>query len=174
MKQSLHLVVLVVLLGGCSRQPTLSFSTSEEKGQTALHFAAQRLNGLLGIRIWRADTKDLLWAANLNYYKEPRLIYGEIPRDFATFNGGKNSAQQAFPSDSKPALAFPSDTRLLVAIDLQYDTFMTASTTVRYFEIKTDRNSRISSVTPLESIAPDEFPQNLEEPNRSLQSLPRN
>jgi hypothetical protein len=169
MKQLLQLVVLSILVAGCSRDPTVTLSVSEEKGRTVFHLPTRHANGLLGVQVWQPDTGTLLWEMNLAYFRGARLIYGEIPRDFVTFNGGKNSAQQMFPRDDQPPLPFPPDARLLVAIELQYDAFMAASVRTRYFELKTDREGRILSVVARESIKPDAFPGHPEEPNQSLQ-----
>lgn len=169
MKQLILSIVLLMLVGGCSRDPTVTLSVSEEKGRTVFHLPTRHANGLLGIKIWQPDTRTQLWELDLAYFRGARLTYGEIPRDFVTSNGGKNSAQQMFPRGDQPPLPFPPDTRLLVAIELQYDAFMAASVRARYFELKTDREGRVFSVVARESIKPDAFPEPPEEPNQSLQ-----
>ena len=57
-------------------------------------------NGLLALYIYELESENICWEVRLNYFYKSKLLYGEIPKDFQTFNGATNSAVQAFPKKS--------------------------------------------------------------------------
>jgi hypothetical protein len=140
-------------------------SVGEEDGTTVFHIPTRGVNGVISIRLWRADTKELLWHVNLNSYQGSRLMYGEVPRYFTTFNGGRISAQQIYPAkDGKPK-RFPGESRIFVMIEIQYDTFIAASAGALNFVLTPDTRGEVTAVSPIGSIDPDDFPDTEKEPN---------
>jgi len=152
-------LLLAVVSAGCSPSPRLSLNARQEDGSTTFEFSTRGINGLLGLRVWKADTKELLWDVNLSYYRGPRLRYGDLPRDFETFNGQKDSATQAFPAKREKPRPLPANSKLYVSVDCQYDSFMAASSQTFLFSITTDTNGRVLAASRVDSLSPDDFPK---------------
>ena len=143
MKQ-ISLVLTAVLFASCSLPRKFLLAIKQDDNRTYFEFSMHRYNGLLGLRLWKTDTKELLWDMNLNYYREERLEYGNVPKFFLSFNGAQQRATQNFPADNQKPRAFQPNSRFMVDIDLIYDT----SSTSRMFSFKTDADGRIVSVSP--------------------------
>jgi len=160
MRASLPILILSLLgLVGCMVHPKTTLSVQQTT--TNLHFdiSTAHVNGLLGLRVWQADTKDLLWDVDLHYYRGPRITYGVLPSDFKTFAGLTGSAKQKFPADSERPRSFAPSTQYRAAVLCQYDSMMSASVREFYFAFATDADGRVLSVSPVESIPPEDFPK---------------
>ena len=160
MRALLPIVILSLLsLAGCTVHPKATLSVQQTA--TNLHFdiSTAHVNGLLELRVWQADTKDLLWDVDLHYYPGPRITYGIVPRDFKTFSGSTSSAKQKFPALRETPRSFIPGTQYRAAVLCQYDSMMSACVREFYFAFATDADGRILSVSPLESILPEDFPK---------------
>jgi hypothetical protein len=123
------------------------------------HFQTRGINGLLSLRLWRTDTKEVLWDVNLNYYRERRLRYGEIPTEFRTFNSGLNRASQSYPAGNQQPQPLPPSTTFMVELDCQYDTLLSPAVQPAYFLFSTDAGGALSRVTRPERITANDLPK---------------
>ena len=131
---SLTLISAVILFAGCSSPPTLSLAVVQEEDHLAFRFETKNLNGIVGIRMWRADTKQVLWKVDLNYFRGSQLAYdGPVP--------------------------LPASTKFFVQVEVQYDTMMTAASRGFYFAMTTDARGHVTDLSPLNSIGPDNWPK---------------
>jgi hypothetical protein len=162
--------LLIYLIFENAAEPSASLTLTEKAGILRFDITTHHVNGILGLRVWNFDqahtealariarheddreyeyvSNEYLWDVNLDYYQGPHLDYGEVPQDFATFNGGRNSAKQNFPKDGAKPHPLPPSTRIRMAIDLQYDTWAAASVTTRYFDLLTDREGHVTKIMP--------------------------
>lgn len=152
-------IILVSLLTGCTPRRNVSLAVRQTGSHTVLDVSTEGVNGLLGLSIWQADTRELLWKVNLDYFRGKQLVYGEVPAGFTTINGGENSAEQTFPAKGLSPPPLPSKRKIYVAIEAQYDEFMAASVRVFYFELSTDANGQVLSVLPLKGMKSEDFPK---------------
>ena len=160
MRQGVILAIMSVwLLSGCTPKPSVSLGAHSSDSQTVLDVSTEGINGLLGLNMWQADTREMLWRVNLDYFRGPQLVYGHVPAGFMTINGGKNSAEQIFPAKGLRPPPLPPRRKIFVAIEAQYDEFMSASARTFYFELNTDANGRVLSVRPLTAVKPDDLPK---------------
>jgi hypothetical protein len=161
MLRIISIVVLVsVAVAFIWMLPPHCSTTARQRGSdTEFDIATRGINGLLGLRIWRADTRETLWDVNLNYYPGPKLAYGEVPADFETFNGAQNSARQNFPPDDQKPMTLPINSQLFVEVDCQYDHFISAACRCFYFLISTDEHGNLSEVQPVNCLTPSEYPK---------------
>jgi hypothetical protein len=113
-------------------------TVARDGNDPSFHFNTRSINGLLSLRLWRTDTKEVLWHVNLNYYRERRLKYGEIPMEFRTFNGGVNRASQSYPVRNQKPQTLPSSATFMVELVYQYDTWFAPSGQSVYFLFSTD------------------------------------
>jgi hypothetical protein len=139
----------IIALAGCSSRPKISLSISEEKGQTIFHIPTKGVNAITDLRIWQADTRDILWDIKLGNYIGEKLAYGDIPLNFRSFNGGKYSAKQKYPAENQKPSVFPASSRLIVVFHLQYDNLYSARQTSRWFSLSTDSAGRVEEITPI-------------------------
>lgn len=131
-----------------------------QRGQdTDFHFRTRGMNGLTRLRLWRTDTKEVLWEVSLNYYRGSHLRYGDIPKGFRSFNGNLRDAKQIYPVGKQRPLALPRSTAFMVELDYQYDDFLAPSTGDAYFSFATDGKGAISKVTRLEQFPVDSLPK---------------
>lgn len=160
MRASLLVLVLVSLeVVGCTVHPNVTLSVQQTT--TNLHFdvSTTHANGLVGLRVWQADTKDLLWDVDLAYYRGPRIAYGVVPSGFKTFSGLTSNARQKFPAGRERPPPLAASTQYRVAVLCQFDSMMSASVKEFYFAFATDADGRVLSVSPVESILPKDFPE---------------
>lgn len=88
-------VIAIVVLTGCSR--SVSMKIARDGKEPVFHFQTRGMGmgGVTGLRIWRMDTKEVLWHVSLPCYSERRLGYGEVPTEIQASTG--NRASQSFP-----------------------------------------------------------------------------
>lgn len=151
--------VTVLLLNGCALTRSSSMTLAQDGNDPVFHFRTRGMNGLLSLRLWRTDTKQVVWDVNLNYYRESQVRYGEIPMQFRTFNGGLNRATQNYPIEGKKPLPLPPNTTFMVEIDCQYDTLLSPAVQPAYFLFSTDASGMLSRVTRPERITADDLPR---------------
>jgi hypothetical protein len=154
-------IVILSLLGliGCTVNPKVTLSVQQTTTNLDFDISTTHVNGLLGLRVWQADTKDLLWDVDLHHYPGPRITYGVVPRAFKTFAGLTSSAKQKFPTPKETPRSFAPSTQYRAAVLCQYDSTMSASVREFYFAFMTDADGRVFSVSPMESIPPEDFPK---------------
>lgn len=116
------------------------------------------VNGLLGLQIWDADEKEMLWDVSLNYFKAEELRYGELPANFKTYNSAGNTATQNYPSKKQNPKHLPASKNFFVALNCQYDSFMSPSSQTFYFAFKTDKEGNVTQPVPISAITPEKFP----------------
>jgi hypothetical protein len=148
--------IAALLLIGCKHNHNVSMTITQEGKNPAFHFQFQGINGFIQLRLWRADTKQVLWDINLNDYCENHLGYGEIPTRFKTFNGNVNDAVQNFPKKGEP-LSLPPNTTFIVELSSQYDADISAYAETGRFSFSTDTNNVLSQVT-IAHIAGNDIP----------------
>ncbi len=107
--------------------------------------------------MWQADTKELLWDVNLDYYKDPRLTYGYVPANFLTYNGRRNDAQQNFPRNSRRPRPLAAGKRFFVSIDCLHGAFMGEEVEPFYFSFSTDADGRVLAASPVEGMKSDDL-----------------
>ncbi len=122
-------------------------------------FSTRGINGLLSLQLWEADTRELFWDINLDYYNEARLAYGTVPEDFQTFNGLRHSATQRFPTGGQKPHSLPPNGRFYVSITCQYDQGFAPCAGSFIFSLTTDATGRVAAVTRLDGLAADKFPK---------------
>ncbi len=106
-------------------------------------FKHENVNGLLQLIVWEEGAKDILWDVNLNYYTGDTLKYGEIPIQFITFNGVKNSAKQNYPINNIAPIAVPVGSIIYVYISYQYDTFISPASSSHVYSLQVGENGII-------------------------------
>ncbi len=156
---SLILVLLALSLTGCTVHPKATLTAQQTTTNLDFTISTEHVNGLLGLRIWQADTKELFWDVDLRYYREPRLTYGVVPTDFKTFGGVTSSAKQKYPASGERPRPLPPSTQFRASLLCQYDTMMDAAMREFYFSFATDRDGRLSSVFPVASIPREDLPK---------------
>ncbi|MCH8922322.1 MAG: hypothetical protein IIA67_04115 [Planctomycetes bacterium] len=72
-------------------------------GEVSFNIDYGRTNGLLHLTITDVSTGEDMWDVKLAYFSGANLKYGEVPKDFETFNGATNSAKQLFPKTGAPS-----------------------------------------------------------------------
>jgi hypothetical protein len=149
-------VIAIVVLTGCSR--SVSMRVARDGKDPVFHFQTRGtgMNGVTRLRIWRTDTKEVLWDVSLPYYSERRLRYGEVPTEIQASTG--NRASQNFPVRNQKPQPLPSGTSFTVELVYQYDTSFAPSGGAAYFLFSTDASGVPSRVTRLERIAADDLP----------------
>jgi hypothetical protein len=152
-------IMLVSLLTGCTPRRNVSLAVRQSGSHTILDVSTEGVNGLIGLNMWQADTRELLWKVNLVYFRGKQLVYGAVPANFTTFNGVESSAEQTFPAKGLPPPPLPPSRKIYVAIEAQYDEFMAASVRVFFFELSTDTNGQVLSVLPLKGMKSEDFPK---------------
>ena len=97
-------------------------------------------NGIYRFSISDFLTKDTIWDVRLCYYYDNAFLYGEVPRDFQTFNGLTHSAEQVYPQKQTPPTKLLNGRIYKTYSRWQYDQWFTPciSSTVQYFVIETD------------------------------------
>ena len=155
---SLILVLLTASLTGCAVHPKAALTLQQTATNLDFAISTEHVNGLLGLRIWQADTKELFWDVDLHYYREPHLTYGVVPRDFKTFGGVLSSAEQKFPAGGERPRPLPPSTQFRASILCQYDTMFDAHLCEFYFSFTTDADGRVSSVVPVARILREDLP----------------
>jgi len=143
-------LLLAALFSGCSATPRVNLITQQHGVYVDFNIQTEGINGLLGIKISQADTKDLLWDVDLAYFKGGRLTYGVVPTNFEIINGSSSSAKQLFPASGTKPRAFLPGKDFDLALSVQYDTVTTASMRTFYFSFSTDSLGRISAIRPVE------------------------
>ena len=155
----LILVLLTASLAGCAVHPKAALTLQQTTTNLDFVISTEHVNGLLGLRVWQADTKELFWDVDLHYYREPRLTYGVVPRDFKTFGGVLSSAEQKFPTGGERPRPLPPSTQFRASILCQYDTMMDAAMREFYFLFATDTKGRVSVVVPVARFPREDFPK---------------
>ena len=77
-------LILVAVLMGCAMKRIIVLEAKQHGTEISFDIRANRINGLLDMRIWQMDTKEVIWQINLNSYNGARLNYGEVPVGFKT------------------------------------------------------------------------------------------
>ena len=157
--KTILILPFVLICSACSTTPHADVDIRQEDHDFVFQIRTRSINGLLDLRLWQVDTKEIFWDINLNYYKEPELRYGEVPDKFTTFNGGQNRAEQNIPRNHQRPRPLPANQNFYLALDCQYDTILAAASKVFYFSFSTDKNGRISRVTRVEHITSDAIPR---------------
>ena len=134
-------------------------AVARDADELVFHLRTRSVNGLLGLRLWRTDTKEVLWDVNLNYYPGGQLRYGEIPTEFRTFNGGLNRGRQNYPEGNRKPQPLPPSTTFMVELDYQYDTLLSPAAHSAWFLFSTDASGALSRVTTPERITADDLPK---------------
>lgn len=155
----LMLILIALALAGCATDPKAALAVRQTGTNLDFEISTEHVNGLLGLRVWQADTKEVFWDIALRYYREPRLAYGVVPTDFKTFGGGTSSAEQKFPASGQRPRALPPSTTFLTSIYFQYDTMFDAKVREVYFSFATDAEGKVLSVIPVARVAPEDYPK---------------
>jgi len=155
----LMLILIALALAGCATDPKAALAVRQTGTNLDFEISTEHVNGLLGLRVWQADAKEVFWDIALRYYREPRLAYGVVPTDFKTFGGGTSSAEQKFPASGQRPRALPSSTTFLTSIYFQYDTMFDAKVREVYFSFATDAEGKVLSVIPVARVAPEDYPK---------------
>jgi hypothetical protein len=158
MRASLPILILLGLVG-CTVQPKTTLSVQQTTTNLLFDVSTKHVNGLIGLRVWQADTKDLLWDVDLHNYRGPRIAYGVVPSDFETFAGLTSNAKQKFPVGRERPRPLAASTQYRVAVLCQYDSMMSASVREFYFAFATDADGRVLPASPVESVSPGNFPK---------------
>ncbi len=98
---------------------------------------------LLEFTVTDKSTKELLWSANLNYFQGPRVIYGDPPSQFRTFNGVINSATQLFPEPGIPPKKLQPGKEVIVGVTFGYGGWTGESTEIRCFVMRVSSDGRM-------------------------------
>lgn len=152
------LSVCTILIFGC-KSSKLSFTPEMKNNQCEFHFGYNNVNGLLSLMIWEKDTRSLLWEIDLNYYQGSILKYGEIPSGYSTFNNApERSAMQKFPADLLPPRTIPTEKDIWVCIDYQYDSFLSACSSSKYFSFRLNTDGTLTNIGEQAPPALDQLP----------------
>jgi hypothetical protein len=152
-------LTLSVSVAGCSMAPAISMTAKQRGSDVDFEFGTRGINGLLEFRVWRADTRELLWDVDLNYYGGARLTYGDIPKDFTTTNGNQQSATQIFPADEAKPKKLPASGKVLVEVECQYDDFAAACSRRFDFAVTTGSDGRVLTTVPIDDLPTTDRPQ---------------
>lgn len=151
-------LVLGSVLMGCAMKPSIILEAEQYGPDISFDIRAKGINGLVDLRIWQTDTKEVIWQINLNSFNGPRLGYGEVPVGFKTFNGGSGNAKQVVPSGDKRPSPLPAGKSFILVLGVQYDTMMSAAMRPFYFSFSTDSEGRISAIMPVATPRPEDQP----------------
>lgn len=111
----------------------IGFKATIEQNKVGLHFQRHNAYGLMQLIIWEKDSRSILWYVNLNYYPGGIIKYGEVPKEFTTFNGVKNFATQKYPKNNKLPEQIPFGKEIYVYINYMHDKFFILSTSVKVY-----------------------------------------
>ena len=103
-------------------------------------------NGLSSLYLYEFKTKKTCWVVRLNYYYKSKLLYGDVPQGFTTYNGVINNAKQVLPEKSVlPSNLLEGKIYKIQAI-WQYDKYISAmsGSTIIYFTIKNESVALLS------------------------------
>ena len=153
---SVAVIVVGVLLSEWPRK--VSLSARQNEGRTEFEISTRRINGLLHLSLWRAGSRELLWSVNLSYYHGPRLLYGDVPKGFSSFNGAPQNAKQSFPADGTKPSPLPPDSTLFMSLIYQYDSFLHPMTSTIIFSLTTNALGEVISVAPVQHLTSDDYP----------------
>lgn len=136
-----------------SEQPKVSVSTQQGDNSFDFEFSTQGITGLGGLRVWQADTRELLWDIDLYYYKEPRLTYGDVPTNYQTFNGVRLDAHQHYPIYGERPRSLVAGKRYFVSIECLHGTLLKAEATPQFFfSFSTSPDGRVLAASPVEGM----------------------
>jgi hypothetical protein len=130
-------------------KPTITVSGNQQDEIIVFEINANHINGLLDLRIWQEDTREMIWCVDLDYFNRRRIKYGEPPVNFKTFNGGKGSAKQIVPGSGKPSVPLPVGKSFIIAVTAQYDTWTSAASKTFYYSFSISPRGRISAIVPI-------------------------
>jgi hypothetical protein len=147
------LLAVMLVHSACSPEPRADVTIQQHEHDFDFQFHTSGVIAIMGLTLWGADTKQLFWAINLNYYNEHRLRYGQVPTAFTTFNGVRNSATQ-----NHPPLPLPPNQHFYLAIVCLHRAFPEPATATFLFSFATDNEGRISPVTRAEHITASDIP----------------
>jgi len=135
-------LALMLILSACSSEPQADVTIQQHEQAFDFQFHTHGIIGFMSLKLWSADTKQIFWDVNLNYYNEHTLRYGQIPHAFTTFNGVQNEA-----SENSPPLPLPPNQRFYLAIVTLHNAFPEPATGAFWFSFATDNVGRIGPVT---------------------------
>ena len=156
--QRIIVLTLSVSVAGCSMAPAISMTAKQRGSDVDFEFGTRGINGLLEFRVWRADTRELLWDVNLNYYGGARLTYGDIPKDFTTTNGNQQSATQIFPADGAKPKRLPASGKVFMEVQCQYDALDAPSTRSFDFAVTTGPDGHVLTTLPIDDLPTTDRP----------------
>lgn len=81
----------------------------------------KKITGLGKVVVWLADSRETLWAINLNYFKGNKIEYGVLPKDSGS--AGKGQVEQIFPV-GETAKSVPQGELIYVYVRYNYDSFL--------------------------------------------------
>ncbi len=116
-----------------------------ENNELSFNIIQGSTNGLLELTISTYATNKDVWSIRLNYFPSGNLRYGEVPREFESFNGAIQTAEQKFPKSGSP-IRLAEGKEYKLHTDWQVDTLGTATVQSRteYFKIE---NQKIVIIT---------------------------
>jgi hypothetical protein len=153
------IVTCILVVSGCGRSPSVSFTAKINGGQIEFRFGYHNVNGLLSMMVWEKESRAKLWDIDLDYYFRPLLKYGEVPLNFTTFNNApERSARQKFPPDSSPPQAIPVGKEMLVQIRYQYDSFISACSSEKFFSFRINPDGTITNFGEVSDLSVIKFP----------------
>jgi hypothetical protein len=155
MNKRILLVIPLLLLAACS--PSIEIAVIESEKEQVFEFDIENAMGLGQLGIWDPEDKEWLWQVQLNYFRDHKLSYGEIPKGFTTQNGGINNARQIYPKKDVKPKELPPNKNLLMSVTMLYD-FIGRSSTTRFFRLQTDSTGKIDSIDHTTSLGTHEFP----------------
>jgi hypothetical protein len=152
-------LLLTTVFVACSRPPP-EISVTGQQRNSDIDFVIKiegKSNGVIGLRLWNAESKELFWDIVLDSFMGSHIRYGELPANFKGYNGVTYNARQLFPSGGRKPRALLPSANYYLAVDCQYDTYLAACMSVSSFSFSTDSNGKISPIFPV--LRPNVFPK---------------
>jgi hypothetical protein len=151
-------ISLAFIAGGCADSQRVTVEIVSQSGTPQFRVKRKGGNGLQGLTIWNAETREPLWDVSLNNFSGGTITYGMIPKGFKGLNGQIRDAVQTFPLEKKTPRPLPVKSRFYLVIDWQHDGFFGPGTSRFYFTFSTDEHGAISNILSIEHIEQSEFP----------------
>ncbi len=144
-------LLLAFFCSGCDPTPKVSATVVKHQDTVAFHIDQKGGSGLVGLKIWDADLREMLWVLDLDYFKGDSVSYGVIPQSLRTHNGTPAKATQIFPPNGVTPKSLPKQNRLFLELICQYDSEAAASVKSFWFTFSVDEAGMVSPSVSVES-----------------------
>lgn len=144
----------IAILSACLwfifRGPSVSIRLdSAESTDLKFRIRSWGVNSILGLYVWSETKSEFLWAIYLGYLPADPITYGQVPA----------ASKQNYPKDGNRPRNFEPGERFVVEVSYQYDTWIAASGSEKYFRFEVDEMGVVRYLGQSEFIPGPQIPK---------------